>query len=76
MVLGAADFEDTCAKFLYFFVAETVDGFELGEILWAGQDDASEGRGGEDEEEREVEFFGLGFSPLAETLVEGLLYGG
>ena len=41
-----------------------------------GQDYAAERGGGEDEEEREVEFFGFGFAPFAEALVEELLLGG
>ncbi len=35
---------------------------------------AESGRG-EDEEQREIEFFGLGFAPFAEALIEGLLFG-
>ncbi len=74
--LGGADFEDAGAEFFYFFVAEAVDGFELGESLRACEDDVAEGGGGEDEEEREAEFFGFGFAPFAEAVVEGLLFGG
>jgi hypothetical protein len=50
-------------------VAEALDGPELIERLRVGEDDVAEGRGGQDEEEREIEFLGLGFSPVAEALV-------
>ncbi len=53
-----------------------MDGPQLRERLWAGENDAAEGGGGEHEEEREVELFGFGLPPLAEALVEGLLFGG
>ena len=76
MVLGSADFDDAGAEFFDFLVAETVDGLELGESLRAGENDAAESGGGEDEEEREVEFLGLGLAPVAKALVEGLLLGG
>lgn len=75
-MLGSADFDDAGAEFFDFFVAEAVDGLELGESLRAGENDAAESGGGEDEEEREVEFFGLGLAPVAEALVESLLFGG
>jgi len=53
-----------------------MDGFELGEILRAGEDDVAEGGGGENEEEREAEAVRFGFTPFAKTLVECLLLGG
>jgi len=43
--------DDSGAELLYFFEAEAVDGFELGEGLRAGQDYVAERGGGEDEEE-------------------------
>ena len=52
-----------------------MDGFELGEILRAGEDDVAEGGGGENEEEREAEAVRFGFTPFAKTLVECLLLG-
>ena len=76
MALGAADFEDAGAELFGFFEAEAVDGFEFGEVLRAGKDDAAEGGRGENEEERQAEALGFGFAPVAETLVEGLLLGG
>ena len=39
------------------------------------EDDAAQCSGGENEEEREVELFGLGFTPFAEALIESLLFG-
>ena len=75
-MLGCADFDDVGTEFFDFFVTEAGDGLELRESLRAGEDDASESVGGEDEEEREIEFFGLGFAPFAEALVQGLLIGG
>ena len=76
MASGCADVEDCWTEFFYLFVGEALDGFELGEILRTGEDDAAQGRRGEDEEEGEIEFFGLGFAPVAEALVERLLLGG
>ena len=46
------------------------------DCLGMGEDDVAEGGGGEDKEEREVEFFGFGLTPGAEALVEGLLIWG
>ena len=74
--LGTTHFNDRRAELFYLFLAKTVDGFELCEILWTREDDAAQGGGGENEEEREIAFFGLGFAPVAKALVEGLLLGG
>ena len=73
---AGADFDDRWAEFLDLFVGGTVDGLQLRKILRAGEDDASEGGGSEDEEEREVKFFGFGLPPFAEAGVEGLLLRG
>ena len=75
-MLGRAGFEDTRAELFDFVVTEALNCLELIDRLRAGEHDAAEGSGREDEEEREVEFFGLGFAPFAEALVEGLLVGG
>ena len=41
-----------------------------------GENDVAKSGRGEHEEEREIEFFGFGFAPLAKALVKGLLLGG
>ena len=51
---GGADLDDSGAEFFDLVEAEAVDGFELGKVLWAGEDDVAESGGGEDEEEWEV----------------------
>ena len=74
--LCCADFNDAGAEFFRLFDADAADGFELSDGLGADEDDAAEGGGAEDEELGEAEFFGFGFAPFAEALVEGLLFGG
>ena len=49
---GGADFDDRRAEFFDLFLGETLNGFELGEILRTGEDDAAKCSGGKDEEER------------------------
>jgi hypothetical protein len=74
-ISGTADLDDAGPELFYFFLAEAVDGPQLRERLRPGENDAAEGGGGEDEEERQVELLGFGPAPLAEALVEGLLFG-
>jgi hypothetical protein len=74
--LFGTNLEDSEAESLRFLGAEAMDGFELGEGLRAGQHDAAEGGRGKDEEERKTELFGLGLTPVSESLVERLLVGG
>ena len=64
-LLRGADFDDAGAEFFNLFVAEALNSFELREVLRVGENDAAQGGGGENEEEREVQFFGLGFAPFA-----------
>ena len=67
--------DDAGAELFDLLLAESGDGLELGDGLWAQENDAAQGGGAEDEEEGQAQFFGLGFAPVAEALVEGLLVG-
>ena len=73
---SGADLDDSGAKFFDLVEAETVDGFELGQVLWSGEDNVAESGRGENEKKWEAEAFGFGFAPVAETLVESLLLEG
>jgi hypothetical protein len=74
--LFGANLEDSGAEPFRFLEAEAMDGFELSEGLRASEHNAAEGGRGKDEEERKTELFGLGLTPVSESLVKRLLVGG